>query len=254
MLPMTPRLLLGLAALLLVATPAHGQGAGERLLAAYPDHLATVEGNDLVWKDGTRMQIDDGRGKKPFEVWLSDPDLKDMLALPYIVGDAAAPPTENSDPGRARNTAFFAKMYGDCAKGEVARNLSEVVWLPKRGGQKLKVSKVNGIADKLAAVSRALDELPETFDVYLKPSEGTYLCRPIDGTTRVSAHGWGIAIDIATKHAHYWRWSKGGVNAYQNKIPIEIVKIFEANGFIWGGKWWHYDTMHFEYRPELLKW
>jgi peptidoglycan LD-endopeptidase CwlK len=42
------------------------------------------------------------------------------------------------------------------------------------------------------------------------------------------------------------------VNAYQNKIPIEIVKIFEANGFIWGGKWWHYDTMHFEYRPELL--
>ncbi|MDD5211432.1 MAG: M15 family metallopeptidase, partial [Sulfuricurvum sp.] len=23
-------------------------------------------------------------------------------------------------------------------------------------------------------------------------------------------------------------------------------------GFIWGGRWYHYDTMHFEYRPELL--
>jgi hypothetical protein len=21
---------------------------------------------------------------------------------------------------------------------------------------------------------------------------------------------------------------------------------------IWGGKWGHFDTMHFEYRPELL--
>ena len=27
---------------------------------------------------------------------------------------------------------------------------------------------------------------------------------------------------------------------------------FETHGFIWGGKWYHYDTMHFEYRPELL--
>jgi len=21
---------------------------------------------------------------------------------------------------------------------------------------------------------------------------------------------------------------------------------------VWGGKWYHYDTMHFEYRPEIL--
>ncbi|NUM57423.1 MAG: M15 family metallopeptidase, partial [Bdellovibrionaceae bacterium] len=27
---------------------------------------------------------------------------------------------------------------------------------------------------------------------------------------------------------------------------------FESEGFIWGGKWNHYDTMHFEYRPELF--
>jgi len=30
------------------------------------------------------------------------------------------------------------------------------------------------------------------------------------------------------------------------------VAVFERHGFIWGGKWFHYDTMHFEYRPELL--
>ena len=28
--------------------------------------------------------------------------------------------------------------------------------------------------------------------------------------------------------------------------------IFEKYGFIWGGKWFHYDGMHFEYRPKLI--
>ena len=37
-----------------------------------------------------------------------------------------------------------------------------------------------------------------------------------------------------------------------NRIPYEIVEIFERHGFIWGGRWYHFDTMHFEYRPELL--
>ena len=30
-----------------------------------------------------------------------------------------------------------------------------------------------------------------------------------------------------------------------------MIQIFEAEGFIWGGKWDFYDNMHFEYRPEL---
>ena len=38
----------------------------------------------------------------------------------------------------------------------------------------------------------------------------------------------------------------------RNLIPHAVVEIFERHGFIWGGKWFHYDTMHFEYRPELL--
>jgi len=33
---------------------------------------------------------------------------------------------------------------------------------------------------------------------------------------------------------------------------LEIVDIFERHGFIWGGKWYHFDTLHFEYRPEIL--
>ncbi|MDR1839603.1 MAG: M15 family metallopeptidase, partial [Treponema sp.] len=34
--------------------------------------------------------------------------------------------------------------------------------------------------------------------------------------------------------------------------PQKVIKIFETYGFIWGGKWLFFDTMHFEYRPEIL--
>ena len=42
-----------------------------------------------------------------------------------------------------------------------------------------------------------------------------------------------------------------GTPAWKNQIPQAIVDAFEAEGFAWGGRWYHYDTMHFEWRPEL---
>ncbi len=227
----------------------------QRLLAAYPGHLAAIEGNDLVWKDGSRTPLDDGESGKDFAAWLARPDIADMFAVPYPAGAPLEPPAPQADPGRARNNAFFDRIYGDCRKGEVGGNLTSVTWLPTRQGQRLAFSKVNGAARALQAVSDELDALPTTYDVFLVPSAGTYNCRVIAGTDRVSAHGYAIAIDIALKRAHYWRNAvRGGASQidYRNEIPEEIVRIFEKHGFIWGGRWYHYDTMHFEYRPELL--
>ncbi len=229
--------------------------AADRLLAAYPQHLARVEENELIWKDGTRMLIDDGRSEKPFEQWLSSPDIKDMFIYDYTTSWPAQPPAVNFDPGRARHAPLFDKMYGDCTKGQVTGELVDVVWLPRKAGQKLKISRINGVADRLRAVSDELDKLPSRFDRYLHPSAGTYNCRTIAGTNRISAHGHGISIDLALADSHYWRWTKPdakGDYKYKNSIPREIVEAFERNGFIRGGRWHHYDTMHFEYRPELL--
>jgi hypothetical protein len=225
-----------------------------RLLAAYPDHLERIEGSVLIWRDGTRMPLDDGRGEKVFEDWLNAPDIEDTLSVTYPRGDAS-PPAKDVDPGRARNEAFFNKVYGNCRNGKVAKNLVSIVWLPSKKGQRLAFNKVNGAAAALEAVSRDLDQLPARFDRYLFPSGGTYNCRVIAGTSRLSAHSHAIAIDIALRHTDYWRQAKPGTDgtyAYKNKIPMEIVRIFEKHGFIWGGKWHHYDTMHFEYRPELV--
>ncbi|MEW5965284.1 MAG: M15 family metallopeptidase [Pseudomonadota bacterium] len=250
----------GVALLALAPQPAAAEekaasSALGRLVAAYPDHLVRIEGNVLVWRDGTRMALDDGLGKKPFASWLAAPDIEDMLAVPYPSGPLAAPPPPDNDPGRARNAAFFARMYGDCRSGGVEKHLVDVVWLPRKSGQRLRVTRINGVARRLEAVSRELDKLPARYDRFLKPAAGGYVCRAIAGTDRVSAHGYGIAVDIAVGPSDYWRWARpggGGALAYRNRVPHEIVEVFERQGFIWGGKWYHYDTMHFEYRPELL--
>ena len=126
------------------------------------------------------------------------------------------------------------------------------MWMPGHGGAPLRVTTGNGAADQLEAVVRDLERLPAAMTSYLVPSAGTYNCRVIAGTDRRSMHAYGAAIDISTRHADYWRWAGGEGARYRNRIPWEIVQVFERHGFIWGGKWSHFDTMHFEYRPELL--
>lgn len=230
------------------------EAVARRLVSAYPDHLARGGGNDLVWHDGTRMALDDGRGPKPFAQWLAEPDLEDMLRIPYLSGPLTVPGID-SDPGRARNEAFFLKMYGDCRKGEVAGKLVQVPWLPRKWGKSIPVTRVNGVAERLQRVSEELDSLPAAFNPFLFPSAGGYNCRSVAGTRQLSAHSFGAAIDIAIARADYWRWVPAdakGTRSYRNRIPVEIVAAFERHGFIWGGRWHHFDTMHFEYRPELL--
>jgi hypothetical protein len=255
--PMLRTLIAGLCAML--ACPAAAEEAASpraaALLKAYPDFLARIEGNALVWRDGTRMTIDDGKGRKSLDRMLDDPDIEDMFAMPYPPGDHGIPPALDADPGRVRYLPLFLKMYGDCRKSDVMKNAGTVVWLKKKSGKTIRLTTINGAAAALQRVSDELDALPDSFTKYLVPPDGTYNCRPIAGTDRLSGHGLGIAIDISTKYSHYWRWASkdaSGRYAYRNDIPMEIVRIFEKHGFIWGGKWYHFDTMHFEYRPELI--
>jgi hypothetical protein len=225
------------------------------LVGAYPAFLERIAGNELVWKDGTRTRIDDEKGDKSLDAMLGDPDIEDMFAMTYPSGEKGIPPDVNFDPGRVRYMPLFMKMYGDCRAKNLVADAANVVWLRKKHGETIKFSKINGAAAQLQKVSDELDQLPDRFLDYMRPLQGTYNCRLIAGTDRPSAHGLGIAIDLAEAHTHYWLWSKpeaDGRIPYKNEMPWEIVRIFEKHGFIWGGKWYHYDTMHFEYRPEVL--
>lgn len=240
-----------LVALILEAGAAAQPGPAA-LVRAYPDHVAQVTATELVMHDGTRFPLSDGIADKTREERIRRPDIDDMFADPYRPGPPASPPRGGEDPGRARFEPFFDRMYGDCRRGEVTGRLRAVRWMPGRGGGAVLVNRVNGVAERLAAVVAELERLPPAMTRFLVPAAGTYNCRVIAGTDQRSMHAYGVAIDIAVAQADYWRWAGGEGARYGNRIPWEIVAIFERHGFIWGGKWSHFDTMHFEYRPELL--
>lgn len=227
----------------------------ERLQRAYPDFVAGISGNEVLFADGTTLPYDDGAASKSPMDWITNPDIEDMFRFKYPASAPALVPEFNFDPGRARNTDFFTKMYGDCRKGETEKHLVRITWLPKKFGRKLFVTSINGAAKHLQAVSDELDALPKIYDIDLFPVAGTYNCRAVAGIKALSPHGYGIAIDISLKRTDYWRWRMFKITSpikFRNKLPIEIIRIFEKHGFIWGGRWFHYDTMHFEYRPEFL--
>jgi hypothetical protein len=229
----------------------------DRLMAAYPGIITGVEvagrTTTVVLADGTKLPLEDGVADKSFEERLAKPDLEDMFHWPYLAGELAAPPAEDVDPGRVRVLEFFAAVYGGTPQA-VRANLVTVPWLPSRGGRPVRFNGRNGAADALARVSAALEALPDELIRYVRRPAGTYNWRKIAGTRRPSAHAFGIAIDIATERSDYWRWAKRvhGLFVYRNRIPEEIIAAFEQNGFVWGGRWYHFDTMHFEYRPELF--
>ncbi len=236
-----------------MAAAQSASAALDALVKAYPEAILRHDGSAIYWRDGTRMPVSDGKSQKSFEALLRDASILDQLRLAYPRGRLAQPPAVNDDPGRFRNEAFFNRMYGDCRRREVRRHLVPVTWMPKSWGRTIYVTKVNGVAARLAAISAELDALPAAIKRAAYPVAGTFACRPVKDTGRPSMHSYAAAIDLNVGRSDYWLWRKeAGPIPYRNRMPQEIVDIFERHGFIWGGKWYHYDTMHFEYRPELL--
>jgi hypothetical protein len=248
-----------LACFFMLPRAVHGDGPEQEagmirdmavLQEAYPGAFEVVDKPawGIVFPDGTFIPYDDGV-VKDFDGLLADPDIEDMLSLPYPLGEQDAPPGYNLDPGRFRPDGFFKALYGNNEEA-IRSRLRRVRWMPSHNGPWVLVSACFDIDKKLEAAIAELEALGPEYRQYLLPPGGTFNFRFIANTTRLSAHSFGIAVDIAVAPSHYWEW--GSAEQYRNSIPYAIVEIFERYGFIWGGKWYHFDTMHFEYRPELL--
>ena len=127
----------------------------------------------------------------------------------------------------------------------------------------------NLLVDALAAVERdILEAAPGDSSVatWIDELDITYsfIDRGIAGSPTRSHHAWGMAIDLVPNSYGgrdvYWRWSRVYNREGWHRIPLErrwsppqaVIEIFERHGFVWGGKWPHFDDIHFEYRPEIL--
>jgi len=224
----------------------------QKLIKAYPDQIVGYKDNKIIFSDKSNLIYDDFKNKTNQEL-LNNPDIEDQFKFVYNKADKNL--IQKEDAGRIRNEAFFKKIYGN-SKSEVESKMTEIIWCPKLVNQNIKVTTVNGIDKIVKKLSAELDNNPE-FKKYINAIGGTFSWRKISGTNRLSMHSYGMTIDINVKNSNYWQWDCKCKNeevtlSYRNQIPLKLVSIFEKYGFIWGGNWKHYDTMHFEYRPELL--
>jgi hypothetical protein len=200
--------------------------------------LRLPDNTDLVWDDGTT---------KTYDFALDNPDLEDTLEMPYTLGPITPNNTLDKDPGRIRQDALLKATFGATAAA-VQANLVNVDFV----GQTVQfASKGAAALGKVSTKLKALVAATPSLGAYVTGElGGTFNWRPIAQTNRLSPHSYGIAIDIVVSKSAYWEWDTP--MAWKNQIPQAIVDAFESEGFAWGGRWYHYDTMHFEYRPELF--
>lgn len=251
--------------------------APRALAMAYPEAISEARLTPCGWivrfSDGREESYADGR-QLPFGQRLDQADLASVLSQPYCFGKVDLPVPSGQEAGRLRNYDLLLRAYGSTpdevrANLEVVDFLGTAVWMNRRNGAAAALRAVSReiLADREARAYVARIARMRVGRIRKGPGAGLYLGRCIsgwnwrfvNGTRRLSAHSFGIAVDINnpyTTRPKYWLKRERRRGAWRRtaieKVPWALVGIFERHGFIWGGKWHHFDTMHFEYRPEFL--
>lgn len=225
------------------------------LMMAYPEYITGIEKDDsgkvyVVMKSGKKFIYDDKMNKSPQDK-LDNPDLQDILEDKYPLNKDDKVPDKSFDPGRCRNYEFLNEVYGG-SRAAIEKNLVSL----KYGYPSYQFNSHNNANTCLESALKEIMPLAKSrgdISSLLYPGCGTYNYRVIAGTGKLSPHSYGIALDLNTDKRDYWKWSSEASGESRLKeYPSELVTAFENNNFIWGGKWGHFDIMHFEYRPEII--
>lgn len=229
----------------------------ECLLASYPGIITGIitDEEKRLWLivNGHKVLYDDGK-KRIYSEALLNSTVKDSMAQLYPLEPSRPIPDVGIAPGRVRSYALLEAIYGN-SREEVEKQL---VGIRFKKREKIcffshSAKAAQSLKDVFTQLDTLLDKDPQVYE-YIFPLSGGFAWRVIAGEKRLSPHSYGIAIDLHPKKGIYWRLVKDREKylQIQKEYPSELVGIFEQRGFIWGGKWYEYDFMHFEYRPELI--
>lgn len=223
------------------------------LETAYEDLVISSDSTAVSLDGRTWFKLGEIRAVSNAEA-LRDPTTREQFKYRYPLDfDLTRREEPFFDPGRLRHGAFFEALY--FTTEAVARASLDTVRVPGLTSGAFQVTRKRNVSCQFEAALAALAASGEDYSEFFKGAGGGFNWRAIAGTTRMSTHSFGIAVDLNTKLGKYWRWTgarEGAVPHYDNEIPESLVTTMERFGFIWGGKWHHFDGMHFEYRPELI--
>ena len=170
---------------------------------------------------------------------------------------------DNRKNGSGTPMFFFEALYGAETRASLEQNLVRVDFLGCKTTVHKRISEpLARVEEKIITLSKT-DKKTAAFVEEIKSADA-YSWRQIVGTKRKSFHSMGVAIDILPKKLNgkqiFWSWArdKNPKNWMLTPLsqrwmpPEKVIKTFEDEGFIWGGKWVIFDNMHFEYHPELI--
>jgi len=214
------------------------------------DAIFTVGDRSIHFQDGRML----GEGR------LDQADQYQPFFFAYSLEPLAEPPPPEDGPGQS--TDVLEVLFGG-RESEIRRNCESLTFLGRRlFVNSLLVEPLNAVERDIRAaaqrdprVARWIEELEVAY---------SFIDKEIAGSSGRSYHSWGLAVDLVPASYGgkqvYWRWSRVFNREEWHRIPLSerwsppqaVVGSFERHGFLWGGKWAHFDTIHFEYRPEIL--
>lgn len=162
-----------------------------------------------------------------------------------------------------RNQEFYESLYGFDNVHDAERTVKSTTFF----GRRTRVHPM--VVDPLRAVERdiraamAQNAQVRRFVENIAVVSGFHW-RDIFGSITRSYHAYGTAIDLLPRSYDgfgYWRWAQqSGIQEWwaippdrRHSVPNDVVDAFERHGFVWGGKWIGFDPIHFEYRPEVIR-
>jgi hypothetical protein len=258
-------------------SPEWAQKVIKTLTAAYPDSVQKAEFHNgdwtvMVW--GVRYYYCGGR-LLPEEFRTQADNYSPQPFYNYLAELPAwkAPSAEEAEryktmaANRSRNpikrsTLFFDTLWQARTREEAEKRIKPLKFL----GFSVKVHEdIHGklaLVEKQILAAAKLDPQVRAWVDGINILEG-WNWRPVIDTQVRSFHAYGVAVDILPKSLGgketYWIWASRSKPEWWNipysdrfHPPAAVIKAFESHGFIWGGKWLFFDTMHFEYRPEIL--
>jgi hypothetical protein len=166
-----------------------------------------------------------------------------------------------STPGAARSP-FYENLWQTRSREDA---FSRQHWITFLGRQVQIHQDITAPLNRAEARILALAETDPEIPEWIKNLQSItgWNWRNIAGSENRSFHAYGVAVDLLMKAQAdmetYWQWTAAkGIDwrsvpaEKRQNPPAAVIRIFEEQGFIWGGRWSRYDTMHFEYHPELL--
>jgi hypothetical protein len=254
--------------------PSRAERITRALVQAYPGRITQVEfrnGDWAVLLRGTWFYYAGGRMMPGQFLYRMDNyrPLAFYDSYPRYMPAWTPPTPEQADRFRGASASraallprapyFFDTLYQARSREESSRRVTPINFLGRRVTVHNDIIQELGLVEARIMAAARTDAQVQTWVNEIDRMYG-WNWRNVGGTQSRSFHAYGVAVDIIPRNlggrAIYWRWA--GPNWWnipherRHHPPDAVVQAFESYGFVWGGKWSFFDTIHFEFRPEVM--